>query len=105
MHSAVAVVKDGETMGYVLSIMSSTVSQFLKRTCNTGFAEVTGGYMNRGVGYGLEVPSTYKFFGPEAYIKKLKEVLKTLQGKELLFSHLIPDCIVTTIPCMPEDRI
>ena len=83
-HYAVAVVKDGEIVGHVPYNLSRTVSHFLRRTCNTGFAEVTGPYINRGTGYGLEVPCTYKFFGPELYIKKLKEVIKTLQDKELL---------------------
>ena len=77
-------VKDGETVGHVPFNISSIVSQYLRRTSNTGFAEVTGPYVNRGAGYGLEVPCTYKFFGPEPYIKKLKEVFKTLQDKELL---------------------
>ena len=39
--------------------ISSTLSQFLRRAYNTGFAEVTGPYVNRGAGYGLEVPSVY----------------------------------------------
>ncbi len=83
-HRAVAIIKDGEIVGHVPFNISSTVSQFLRRAYNTGFAEVTGPYMNRGAGYGLEVPCTYTFFGPDPYISKLQEILKHLQDKGLL---------------------
>ena len=37
--------------------------------------EVTGQTINRGVGLGIEVHCTYKFYGPIAYINKLQELL------------------------------
>lgn len=83
-HLAVAVIKDGDIIGHVPFNLSRTVSQFLRRQCNSAFAEVTGDYVNRGAGYGLEVPCIYRFFGPEPYIQKLQEILKCLQDKELL---------------------
>ena len=83
-HSAVAVIKDGEVVGHIPYNISSTVFQFLRRDCNQGFAEVTGNYVNRGAGYGLEIPCKYKFLGPEPYIKKLQELLVSLQERGLL---------------------
>jgi hypothetical protein len=59
--SAVAVIKDGEIVGHIPYNMSNTVSQFLRRDFNKAFAEVTGCYVNRGAGYGLEVPCYYRF--------------------------------------------
>ena len=79
--SAVAVIKDEEIVGHIPFNISSTVSQFLRRAYNTGFAEVTGPYVNRGAGYGLEVPCIY---GPEPYIGKLQELLKSLKDKGLV---------------------
>ena len=43
------------------------ISQFLQRDCNKGFAEVTGPRVNRGAGYGLEIPCVYKLYGPKPY--------------------------------------
>ena len=36
--------------------IASVVSAFLKRVCNKGLVEVTGNRIDRGVGYGLEIP-------------------------------------------------
>ena len=73
--SAVAVIKDGEV---VASNMSNTVSQFLRRNFKK---EMTGSYVNRGAGYGLEV---YRFYGPEPYIRKLQEFLSSLRAAGLI---------------------
>ena len=64
--------------------MSNTVSQFLRRDINKEFAQVTGDYINRGAGYGLELPCIYRFSGPEPYIRKLQELLSTLRDDGLL---------------------
>ena len=61
---AVAVTKDGEIVGHVPFNLARTVCQFLRGDYNSAFAEVTGNYLNRGAGYGLEVTCVYKFFGP-----------------------------------------
>ena len=61
-RSAVVVVKDGQIVGHIPLNISAVVSCFLQRL-NKGFAIVTGDRVNRGAGYGLEVPCTYKFYG------------------------------------------
>lgn len=48
------VIKDGDVVGHILS-------KFLLRDLNKAFAEVTGSCINRGAGYGLEVPCIYCF--------------------------------------------
>ena len=64
---AVAVLKDGE-------VVSSTVSHFKSRDCNKAFTEVTGNRINRGGGYGVEVPSHIDFAdsapSPAHYVRK-----------------------------------
>ena len=46
------------------------LSQFLKRDFNKAVVEVTGDRVNRGAGYGLEVPCIYRLYWPEAYLHK-----------------------------------
>ena len=48
----------------------------LRRDVNK--AEVTGQKANRGAGYGLEIPCTYRLYGPPAYINKMKELVESL---------------------------
>ena len=74
---AIAVVKDGEVVGHIPYNISATVSHFLSRDCNKAFAEVTGPRVNRGGGYGLEVPCKYRFCGPKLYIKKMNEIIES----------------------------
>lgn len=50
--SAVAVCKENEIIGHV----PFNISQFLRRDCNKDFADMTGPRVNRGAGYGLEIP-------------------------------------------------
>ena len=45
------------------SLMSLFVSKFLKRGTNKGKAVVRGKRVNRGAGYGLEMPCQYIFYG------------------------------------------
>ena len=54
----VAVVKPegNSTVGYILYNLAPIVSSFLSRGFNKGMLEVTGERVNRGAGYGLEVP-------------------------------------------------
>ena len=35
-------------------------------------------------GYGLEIPCIYRFYGPEPYVKKFREVLQALNANGLL---------------------
>ena len=41
------------------------------------FCEVTGRRVNRGVGLGMEVPCVNKFYGRQAHIKKLQEIVNS----------------------------
>ena len=43
---------------------------------NKAFAEVAGAKFNRGAGYGLEVPCTYRLYGPMVYTDcRMKELV------------------------------
>lgn len=71
-----AIRKDNETVRHFPYNLAPTVSAFLNRDVNAGFAEVIGGRVNRGGGYGLEIPCIYRFYGPKLYIDRLKQVLQ-----------------------------
>ena len=62
-----------DVVGHILYNLAPKVSAFLKRDVNKGFAEITG--MNRGAGYGLEVPCVYRLYGLKVYVNKLKEFI------------------------------
>ena len=71
--NAVAVFKEDMIVGHVPRNLSPRLFQFLRRDINKAFAEVTGQKVNRGAGYGLEIPCTYRLYGPPAYVNLLKE--------------------------------
>ena len=60
------------------------VSAFLSRSANKGMAEVTGNKVNRGDGYGLEIPSKYHFVGSAPYIERLKTIVEEQHSDGLL---------------------
>ncbi len=60
-NKAVAVLKDDLVVGHVPYNLASRLFQFLRRDVNKAFAEVTGAKVNRGAGYGLEIPCIYKY--------------------------------------------
>ena len=64
-----AVMRKDEVVGHVPYDIASVISQFLRRNCNKGFAEVSGEKLNRGAGYGLEIPCVYHLYGSQPYIK------------------------------------
>ena len=72
---AVAVYYDNDVVGHIPYNLAPKVSAFLKRDVNKGFAEITGERVNRGAGYGLEVPCVYRLYGPKVYVNKLKEFI------------------------------
>ena len=67
---AVAVYYENQVVGHVPYNLAPTVSAFLRRDVNKGFAEVTGDKVNRGAGYGLEIPCTYRLYGPKPYVDR-----------------------------------
>ena len=82
-RNAVAVMKEGQVVGHVPYNLAPIVSLFLRRDVNKAFARVTGEKINRGAGYGLEIPCVYQFYGPKAYIDKLREVSDALKSSGL----------------------
>ena len=51
---------------------------------NKAFAEITGAKVNRGAGYGLEVPCVYHLYGPKVYVDKIKALVESLLADETL---------------------
>ena len=71
-----AVLNDDVIVGHVLYNLAPQFSQYLRREVIKAFTEVTGEKVNRGAGYGLEIPCVYCLHGPKVYIDKMKEFLK-----------------------------
>ena len=67
--------KDGAVDGHVVKYVSRVICFFLKRVGSVGLCEVTGGRIIRGVGLGLEILCTYKFYGHQAYLDRLQTLL------------------------------
>ena len=82
--NAVAVYKEAVIVGHVPYNLAPSFSHFLKRDMNKAFAEVTGSKVNRGAGYGLEIPCKYKIYGPKPYIEKMKVIIDRLRSAGLL---------------------
>ena len=67
---------DYEVFGHVPTLMATWLTKFLKRGTNNGKAVVKGKHVNRGGGYGLEVPCEYFFTGDKVSISWLKTKLE-----------------------------
>ena len=52
-----------EVIGHIPKLMATWVSKFLKRPTNTGKVVIKGKRINRGAGFGLEIPCEYIFEG------------------------------------------
>ena len=78
-QSAVAVIKHGQVVGHVPHNAAPVIAHFLRRGCNKGFVTVDGVKLNRGAGYGLEIPCTYRFYGPKPYTDRLQEVVLSMR--------------------------
>ena len=55
------------------SVYLSFFQEMLIHEINNGFAKVTGNAVNRGAGYGMEVPVVYYLYGPGPYGRRMKE--------------------------------
>lgn len=62
-NNAVAVYKEDYIVGHVPYNLAPYFSRFLAKDVNKAFAEVTAGKVNRGAGYGLEIPCVYRMYG------------------------------------------
>ena len=65
---AVAIYRDANFFGYVPYNLAPRMSAFLMGE-NKAFAEITRAKVNRGAGYGLEVPCVYRLYGPKRLTK------------------------------------
>ena len=60
--------KGSTVVGHMPYNTAPAVSHFLKRNTNKATVGVTGAVVNRGAGYGMEIPCKYKFYGtPRTY--------------------------------------
>ena len=82
--NAVGVFLEDAIVGHVPHNLAPRMSQFLQRDVNKAFAEVAGEKINRGGGYGLEIPCIYRLYGPRVYIEKMKELVDSLRRAGLL---------------------
>ena len=60
---AVAVLSEGRVVGHVPKNLSKLFHQFLRIPNSTIGCKITGKRVNRGAGYGLEIPAEYSFIG------------------------------------------
>ena len=67
---------DNEVIAHIPKLMALWVTKFLKRATNSGTVVITGKRINRGAGYGVELPCQYTFQGDEFSCKWLKDKLK-----------------------------
>ena len=67
--------RDLDIIGHVSKLMALWLSKFLKRASNSSKAVVKGKRVNRGGGYGLEIPCEYAFTGDSFSINWLKTKL------------------------------
>lgn len=64
-----------EVLGHVPRLMALWLSKFLKRPINSGKVLIKGKRVNRGGGYGLEIPCEYQFEGDSFSCCWLKQKL------------------------------
>lgn len=68
-------------IGHVPYNLTPIFSRFLERDFNKGTVHITGEKVNRGAGYGLELPCVYRLYGPKPFVERLK---KTLQEQSII---------------------
>ena len=67
---------DFEVVGRVPKQMAIRLTKFLKQATNNGKVVVKGKRVNRGGGYGLEIPCEYQFVGDTFSISWLEKKLQ-----------------------------
>ena len=73
--NAVAIVKDSRTVGHVPKNVAPHLSFFLVHESNKRLCEIVGARLNRGGGYGLEIPCVFKLYGPSVFVKCLERLI------------------------------
>ena len=81
---AVAVPNEEVIVGHIPYDLAPIVERFLRREVNKGFAEVTSSKVNRGAGYGSEIPCVYRLDGPKVYCDKMKKLVEGLSANGLI---------------------
>ena len=73
----------GDSQAYAVAVIrqsdKATVAftiAFLARDFNKSVGEVISSRMNRGAGYGMEIPCTYRLCGCQRYIDRAKEAMQ-----------------------------
>ena len=98
---AVAVVKlvGNTTVGHIPYNLAQIFSSSLSRGFNKGTVEVTGEKVNRGAGYGLEVPCIYRLYGPKCYVDRAQDKINNLQHDLLVsaISYSVPAVIMNSM--------
>ncbi len=82
--NAVAIINASGIVAHVPFNLAPIMSALLRRPINKEMAEVTGNRVNRGAGYGLEIPCKYHFFGSSLYIERLKIIVDKQRSDGLL---------------------
>ena len=67
--------KDNHTVGHVPKNLALHFSFFLARDFNKGFCEVASVRMDRGGGYGVEIPCIFKLYGPKQFVELLERLI------------------------------
>ena len=83
-RNAVGLFLEDVVVGHVPHNLVPQFSQFLRRDVNKAFAEVTGQKINRGAGYGIEIPCVYRLYGPKVYIEIMNELVSSLRRAGLV---------------------
>ena len=83
-RNAVGLFLEDVVVGHVPHNLAPQFSQFLRRDVNKAFAEVTGEKINRGAGYGIEIPCVYRLYGPKVYIEIMNELVSSLRRAGLV---------------------
>ena len=79
--NAIAVIKDNDVAGHVPWALASTkqetgiIRHFFTKKGSKGQVQVVGKAVNRGGGYGMEIPCAYKFTGQPRNVDMLNKLL------------------------------
>ena len=92
-NNAVAVYFESSVVGHVPYNLSTSLSHFLSQEINKAFAEVAGVAVNRGAGYGMEVPCRYRLYSPKPYIGKMKQIINHLKSSGQVFFNKYPNYV------------
>ena len=71
---AIAVTFEGRTVGHVPKYLSKILNRFTKNPFCELTCRVTGKRVNRGAGFGLEIPVTYRLVGVDWHRRTLKKL-------------------------------